>query len=86
MVEPIMEQLKGLILQLNPSLTSQQLDDDASIVEDLGLDSIIVVTLINLIEDRFAFIFAEEDLSMDTFASIRLLAEFISARCSSGQG
>ena len=84
MVEPIIEELKSLILLLEPSLTSEQLHDDAAIVEDLGLDSILVVTLINMIEDRFAFTFAEEDLNMDTFASIRFLAEFISTRRSSG--
>ena len=85
MVEPIIEELKSLILLLEPSLTSEQLHDDAGIVEDLGLDSILVVTLINMIEDRFAFTFAEEDLNMDTFANIRFLAEFISTRRSSGE-
>src|SRR5438034_1583122 len=83
MVEPIIEELKSLILMLEPSLTSEQLHDDTAIVEDLGLDSILVVTLINMIEDRFAFTFAEDDLNMDTFANIRFLAEFISTRRSS---
>jgi len=83
MVEPIIEELKSLILLLEPRLTSEQLHDDAAIVEDLGLDSILVVTLINMIEDRFAFTFAEDDLNMDTFANIRFLAEFISTRRSS---
>ena len=86
MAEPLIDELKGLILQLNPSLTPEQLHENASIVEDLGLDSIVVVTLINLIEERFAFIFAEEDLTMDTFATLGVLAEFIATRRSIGQG
>ncbi len=85
-VEPIIDQLKGLVLQLNPSLTWEQLHDDASIVDDLGLDSIVVVMLINLIEDRFDFIFAEDDLNMNTFSTLRFLADFISGHHLNGQG
>lgn len=85
MVQPIIDELKDLIIQLEPSLTSDQLHDDTAIVEDLGLDSILVVTLINMIEDRFSFTFAEEDLNMETLANMRALAEFISTRRSSGE-
>jgi acyl carrier protein len=84
MVEPVIEQLKGLILELNPNLTSEQLHDDASIVEDLGLDSIVVVSLISQIEEHFSFIFEEDDLNMDTFSTIRFLADFIAGQRSSG--
>ena len=84
MVEPVIEQLKSLILELNPNLTSEQLHDGASIVEDLGLDSIVVVSLISMIEERFSFVFEEEDLNMDTFSTIRFLADFIASRRSSG--
>jgi acyl carrier protein len=81
-VDQIIEQLKHLIIeQLNPNLTPEELDADASILEGgLGLDSIMVVALINLLEERFAFTFAEDELSMDTFANLRTLANFIAAR------
>jgi acyl carrier protein len=81
-VDQIIEQLKYLIIeQLNPNLTPEELDADASILEGgLGLDSIMVVALINLLEERFAFTFAEDELNMDTFANLRTLANFIAAR------
>ncbi len=82
MVDPIIEQLKELVIeQLNPNLKPAEIDADASILEGgLGLDSIMVVALINLLEERFAFSFAEDELNMDIFATLRTLARFIADR------
>jgi acyl carrier protein len=46
----------------------------------LKLDSLAIVELIAQIEDSFGFEFAEGDLNMDVFASVRRLAELIDAR------
>ncbi|MGH8654984.1 MAG: acyl carrier protein [Gammaproteobacteria bacterium] len=82
MIDQIIEQLKHLIIeQLNPNLTPEEIDADASILEGaLGLDSIMVVALINLLEERFAFTFAEDELNMESFATLRTLAHFIAGR------
>ena len=78
-VENVIEQLKQLLVsQVNKNLKLEEIDTDASILDDeLGLDSIMVVEFIVLLEKNFGFTFAEDDLSMDAFASLQTLAAFI---------
>jgi acyl carrier protein len=80
-----LDDLKELIVEFNPALTLDEIDEGASIIGgELGLDSIMLVSLITRIEERFGFIFAEEDLSQDTFSSLGFLAKFICSRRSDG--
>lgn len=75
----MVEQLKQLLVsKINQNLTLEQIDGNSSILEDeLGLDSIMVVEFIVLLEKTFGFTFSEDDLSMDAFASLNTLAAFI---------
>lgn len=78
-VDEVLAQLKRLLVEkVNPALKLQEIDANASILEDeLGLDSIMVVEFIVLLEKNFGFTFAEDDLSMEAFASLDTLAAFI---------
>lgn len=78
-VDEVINQLKQiLVTQINPNLKLAEIDSEASILEDeLGLDSIMVVEFIVLLEKNFGFTFAEDDLSMDAFANLQTLAAFI---------
>jgi len=75
----MVEQLKQLLVsKINPKLTLEQIDGNSSILEDeLGLDSIMVVEFIVLLEKTFGFTFSEDDLSMEAFANLETLAAFI---------
>jgi len=84
-VEQTLDELKVLLVEFNPALKPERIDGDATIVGgDLGLDSIMLVGLITRIEERFNFVFAEEDLSHETFANVSVLATFISSRRPNG--
>jgi acyl carrier protein len=76
-----MDQLKQIIAQeLDVNIDLAEVDPDASLLEDgLGLDSIAIVELVTLIEERFAIQFGEDDLNMEAFASVRTLSQFIEA-------
>ena len=78
-VTEVLEQLKTLLVEkVNPALNRDTIDANASILEDeLGLDSIMVVEFIVLLEKNFGFTFGEDDLSMEAFASLNTLSAFI---------
>jgi acyl carrier protein len=77
--EKVMEQLKHILVdQVVLGLKVEEIDPDISILEEgLGLDSLMLVEFIAFLEDGFGFTFAENDLNMDVFSSLRVLAGFI---------
>ena len=41
------------------------------------LDSMVIVSLVTAIEEHFAVVFVDEDMTMDTFASLTKLAKVV---------
>jgi acyl carrier protein len=78
----IVTELRQLIVdELHVNLSPVEIDPDASFFEDgLGIDSIAIVELIALAEDRFDVQFADEDLVASSFANIRTFARLIAAK------
>ncbi len=81
-VHAVVEQLKSIIAEeLDVNLLASEIDGDASFFEGgLGIDSIAVVELIALAEDRFGIRFADEDLVAESFSSLSVLAGMIAAK------
>ncbi|MBF0100922.1 MAG: acyl carrier protein [Desulfobacterales bacterium] len=81
-IERIIDQLKHIIAdELEVNLKLEAINSDISLFEDgLGFDSVIIVEFISLIEERFGFKFQSEELDMEMFANLQVLAEFIRAR------
>ncbi|MCF7987344.1 MAG: acyl carrier protein [Methylovulum sp.] len=79
-VDKMIETLKTLLSErINTELLPEDINADASILEgELGLDSIMLVEFISLLEDGFDLTFGENDLTMDVFTNLRTLAEFLS--------
>lgn len=80
----VLDKLKEILIGLaGLALEPQEIDPEISILEEgLGLDSIMLVEFIALIEAEFGFTFAENDLNMDVFASLNALTDFIVEQCS----
>ena len=80
------DQLKQLIAsKLDMNLQLGQIGEDVPLLGDgLNLDSLAIVELITLIEDRFGIEFGEADLNMEAFANLRSLAQVIHARQGNG--
>jgi acyl carrier protein len=78
----IVTELQQLIVdELHLSLSPAEVDPDASFFENgLGIDSIAIVELIALAEDRFGVEFADEDLVASSFANVRTFAKLIAAK------
>jgi acyl carrier protein len=79
--DEIVEQLKHLIADdLGVNVKMADIDPEMPLLEEgLKLDSLAIVELITLSEERFGIEFGEDDLTMDSFASLCALAEAISA-------
>ncbi|MDO9263751.1 MAG: phosphopantetheine-binding protein [Desulfosalsimonadaceae bacterium] len=82
MVETVIDQLKHIIVEkLDVNLTLEEIDANISLFEDgLGLDSVIIVEFISIIEEYFCFEFSENELNMELFSNLSILAQFISVK------
>ncbi len=85
MTATVIDQLKNIISEeLDVNLKSDDIDVNASLFEDgLGFDSVIIVELIALTEEKFGIQFSDDELSIDTFSSLSVLAECIIEKTSS---
>ncbi len=81
-MERILNELKRLLAeQVDSNIDIQDIDPDAPLLENgLNLDSVAIIDLIGLSEKAFRIEFREDDLCMDSFASLRALATVIEAR------
>ena len=81
-MECTIDRLRNLIAdKLDVNIGYDDIGPDVALLEGgLKLDSLAIVELITQIEGTFGFEFAEGDLNMDVFASLRRLAELIDAR------
>ena len=69
---------KIIVKDLEVDLDEQQINEDVSLYDDgLGLDSIVIVNFIVLIEKEFDIRFSETEISAKIFGNIRSLADFI---------
>ena len=70
-----------LATDLGLNFSADEIRDNHPLMADgLSLDSIGLVELIALVEEKFQFQVQEEDLTMTTFENVSSLAEIISRR------
>ena len=86
MAENVIGQLKHIISEeLDLNLKLEEIDEAASLFEaGLGLDSIVVIEFITLIEEYFGFEFSDSELNVEAFKNLKVLAEFISTKVNNG--
>jgi acyl carrier protein len=84
MSNTVIEQLKNIIANdLDTNLTIEEVDENSSLFEDgLAIDSLAVVELISLTEDKFNIQFEDDDLTPENFVNITSLANLINQKLS----
>jgi acyl carrier protein len=87
MSESLVNQLKAIIAEeLDVNLKAEEIDENASLFEDgLGLDSIAIVELISLIEEKFGFLFSDSELSPEFFNNLEVLSNLIDSKLATVQ-
>ena len=80
-MEGIVDRLRHLVGEnLDLSLKPEEIDPDVQLIDGgLKLDSLSLVRLIGLSEREFGIEFDEDELRMESFASLRALAGVIAA-------
>lgn len=77
--ESIKEKIRGFILETTFALAEQVQDDTLIFVEGI-FDSMGFVSLINFIEETFAFKAKDSELLEDNFESIDAMARFVGSK------
>ena len=82
MADDIVAELKRIIADdLDVNLKFDEIDEKVPLLgEGLALDSIVVVELINLVENRFGFEFEDSELNVESFRNLTALAGVIERR------
>lgn len=78
----VLARLKSILVDdLNLDLDPSSFDAQTPLFEDgLDLDSIVIISLITQVEQRFGFEFQDTDLRMSTFENLSALARVIQER------
>ena len=78
----IVSQLKEMIAkELDMYLGTDEIDEKASLFEGgIALDSMAIMDLILLVEERFGFVFDEAELDIEHFQTVSALADLIAAK------
>jgi len=78
-MERIIDRLRHLVAEnIDLGLTAEAIDPGAQLMEGgLNLDSLALVKLISLSQQEFKIEFGEDDLRIESFASLRALAGVI---------
>lgn len=81
-METILEQLTTIIAdRLDANIKRAEITPEVSLLEDgLGLDSIMLVELVSLVEENFGFQFEEEDLDLTILSNLQTLANFVASK------
>lgn len=81
-MEIILEQLKTIIAdRLDANIQRAEITPEVSLLEDgLGLDSIMLVELVSLVEENFGFQFEEDELDLSILTNIQSLATFVASK------
>ncbi len=71
--------IKNLIASdLDVNIELGEIGDDVSLLESgLALDSVVIVELISLLEQRFDFQFSDEDMKPALFENLTTLTQFV---------
>ncbi|MHB8065087.1 MAG: acyl carrier protein [Ruminiclostridium sp.] len=82
--EEVLEITKEILLGEEGLVLAESISDmseETSLINDLVMDSLQILNLIVLIEDRFNFVCNEDELNLDMFDQIGELINFIESKC-----
>ena len=74
----VQDKIKAMISdEVLVGVSVDEIGDDASLISDLNLDSIQMLSLITGLESQFEIMLDEEDLDLENLSSVNKLAEFV---------
>jgi acyl carrier protein len=77
-INSIENKIKNEILSLSKkSAAKNEINDETSLIHDLGFDSVLIVQLMLKLEGIFKIIFEDEDIKPDTFVFYKNIRDLI---------
>ena len=74
----VLRTLKEIVLEVSQlKISPEEINDNANIFGDCGIDSTGVVELILALEEKFSITIAEEEITVDLFQDLSNLGRFI---------
>ena len=82
MSENVIQKLKEVMAdELDINLSAEEIDESVTLFEDgLGLDSVVIVELISLVEKNFDVEFSDSELNLENFSNLTVLANVITSK------
>ncbi len=75
------QQLKAMIVErLFLKVSPEEIPDDANLMETYGVDSVNIFEIVVGLEDEFGISLAEEDFSIEAFATVEGIAELVTQK------
>ena len=79
--QALKQQLKAMIVErLFLDVEPAAIDDDENLMENYDIDSVNLFEIVVGLEESFEISFEDEDFSVDLFANVDSLAEFVEAK------
>jgi acyl carrier protein len=80
--ETVINRLKDIISQeLDANITREEIGNDTPLFEEgLGLDSVVLVELISLVEKEFGIKFSDDELRPESFSTVKVLADVVTGK------
>ena len=73
--------LKNMIVErLFLSITPEDIDSDASLIDEYGVDSVSLLELVVGLEEAFGIMIEDSDFDVRNFSSVANLRDFVQAR------
>jgi acyl carrier protein len=77
---------KMLVERLFMKISPGEIEENASLIEQYGVDSVSLLELVVGIEEEFGVAVADEDFSVEHFETVAALAEFVRAKTPASEG
>lgn len=81
MSERIEDRLKRMIVdRLFLKLAPEQLEEEKSLIDGYGVDSVSLLELVVGIEEEFGVVIADDEFKVDNFKTVAALAAFVRSK------
>lgn len=82
----ILEKIKDILKdEIMVQVSKKEITDNASLVKDIGLDSIQILELIIALENEFNIRIDDEDLNYEIFSCVKSLTDYIAKKVKCGR-
>lgn len=78
MAEDMEGQIKEMLVErCFLSIDPQDIDDEASLMDDVGLDSVQILEVVVGLEDVFGVAVDDSDFDIDNFQTVKAIADYV---------